>query len=67
MKNVKDYSDKLANKGSYALQASMHLIKNFINSVIYDFNDPLSRIALLQKLNNKYTVLIREKVYEEFN
>ncbi len=43
------------------------LIKNFINSVIYDFNDLLSRIALLQKLNNKYPILIREKDNEEFN
>ncbi len=35
------------------------LIKNFLNSVIYSFNDPISRAALLLKLNTKYPILIK--------
>ncbi len=43
------------------------LIKNFINSVIYSFNDPGSRAALLLKLNTKYPILTRGKISDEFN
>ncbi len=35
------------------------LIKNFLNSVIYSFNDPYSRATLLLKLNEKYPILIK--------
>lgn len=34
------------------------LIKNFINTVLFDFDDISARISLLKKLNTKYPILI---------
>jgi len=42
------------------------LIKNFLNTVLYDFRDPRSQTALLLKLNNKYPIT-SEKIFNEYN
>ncbi len=41
------------------------LIKNFLSTIIYRFNDDLAKTILLLKLNNKYSFLISEKFFYE--
>ncbi len=43
------------------------LIKNFLNLCIYDFNDITSKTILLLKLNNRYSFLIADKIFNEFD
>lgn len=43
------------------------LIKNFLNTILYSFSDPSSRAILLQKLNSKYPLLTRAKIFKHIN
>lgn len=42
------------------------LIKNFLNLTIYNFYDLFSRLILLMKLNSKYSFLISDKIFIDF-
>lgn len=43
------------------------LIKNFLNTIIYDLTDNKAKILLLLKLNNKYPFLIKESPFDEYD
>ena len=43
------------------------LIKNFINSVLYNFTDYSTKIILLNKLKMKYPLLIKDKNFYDFD
>lgn len=44
-----------------------NLIKNFLNSVIYEINDNFTRIVLLAKLQCRYPILLKDKIFCEFD
>ena len=43
------------------------LIKNFLNTIIYELIDNKAKTMLLLKLNSKYPFLISEKIFYEFD
>ncbi|MCI8499154.1 MAG: hypothetical protein HFE28_00885 [Clostridia bacterium] len=46
---------------------SNNFIKNFLNLIIYEINDNLSRIKLLIKLQCRYSILLKDKIFNEFD
>lgn len=75
----KDISEKLESSSEFdyffnknaVLQCDLDtnfnlLIKNFLNLSIYNFQDIFTRVTLLVKLHSKYSFLIRDKIFYEF-
>ncbi|MDE6586609.1 MAG: hypothetical protein K2K80_08015 [Clostridia bacterium] len=42
------------------------LIKNFLNLIIYNLNDTVTKNILLSKLNSRYPILIKNKIFNDF-
>ncbi len=44
-----------------------NLTKNFLNSIIFELNDNRTRIGLLAKLQCKFPILLKDKIFYEFD